>query len=73
MAYNPTKWINGVTKLNAPNLNNIEDGIAGNTTVNAYQSLEITSLRMELVLTQLNSIGFYDIPSSILFKCSAST
>ena len=28
---------------------------------NAYRSLEITKLRMELVLTQLNSIGFYDL------------
>ena len=27
MTYNPTNWSNGVTKLNAPNLNNIEDGI----------------------------------------------
>jgi len=29
--------------------------------INSYQSLEITKLRMELVLTQLNSIGFYDL------------
>jgi len=68
MAYVKTNWVDDVTPLSATNMNNIEDAVAENsvlssqnTNVSAYQSLEITKLRMELVLTQLNSVGFYDL------------
>jgi len=68
MAYVKTNWVDDVTPLSATNMNNIEDAVAENSTlssqntnVSAYQSLEITKLRMELVLTQLNSVGFYDL------------
>ena len=29
MSYTPTKWVNGVTPLNAQNMNHIEDGVKG--------------------------------------------
>ena len=61
MAYVKTNWVDDVTPLSSSNMNNIEDGLSQVSKVNAYQSLEITKLRMELVLTQLNSIGFYDL------------
>jgi len=72
MAYVKTNWVDDVTPLSATNMNNIEDGISENsalssqnTSVSAYQSLEITKLRMELLLTQLNSVGFYDLFDTI--------
>ena len=61
MAYVKTDWVDDVTPLSATNMNNIEDELSQVSKVNAYQSLETTKLRMELVLTQLNSVGFYDL------------
>ena len=61
MAYVKTNWVDDVTPLSATNMNNIENGFTQVSKYNAYQSLEITKLRMELVLTQLNSVGFYDL------------
>jgi len=61
MAYVKTNWVDDVTPLSATNMNNIEDKLLQLSKVNAYQSLETTRLRMELVLTQLNSVGFYDL------------
>ena len=61
MTYVKTNWVDDVTPLSATNMNNIENGFTQVSKYNAYQSLEITKLRMELVLTQLNSVGFYDL------------
>jgi len=61
MAYVKTNWVDDVTPLSATNMNNIEDELSQVSKVNVYQSLETTKLRMELVLTQLNSVGFYDL------------
>jgi len=61
MAYVKTNWVDDVTPLSATNMNNIEDKLLQVSKVNAYQSLETTKLRMELLLTQLNSVGFYDL------------
>jgi len=65
MAYVKTNWVDDVTPLSATNMNNIENGLSQVSKVNAYQSLETTKLRMELVLTQLNSVGFYDLFNTI--------
>ena len=61
MAYVKTNWVDDVTPLSATNMNNIEDELSQVSKVNVYQSLETTKLRMELLLTQLNSVGFYDL------------
>ncbi len=50
MAYNPTTWVNGVTKLNASNLNNIEDGVLQNSldVFNFIRGVRVTATDVEV-------------------------
>lgn len=49
MAYEKTNWQNGVTPVNAQNMNHIEDGIAANDTAIAQANNRITQTNNNVV------------------------
>ena len=63
MSYTPTKWINGVTPLNAQNMNNIEYGITNLFTLpsNNYINTPITNLSATPLNIDTPNNGYYII------------
>ena len=59
MSYTPTKWVNGVTPLNAQNMNKIEQGIKdSNNLVSNYSLLPSTNqIQNFFNLSDINNTG----------------
>lgn len=62
MSYKPTNWQNGITPLNAQNMNHIEEGIVGNDT-------EISKLKVKVnnQSTSINDLSL-KLPKMIILK-----
>lgn len=69
MAYIKTNWVDGQTKLNAENLNKIEEGISTNDTAITSLTDKVTSLDEQVQTIEhsvnLNEVDITDLKNRI--------